>query len=78
MGKPLSRGQRKVLAYIIEHINQHSWAPTLIELGEHFGWKSSNTASAHLLALAKKGAIERPPRSARAIRVTDAGREALR
>lgn len=73
----LAKGQREVLGFIAERIAAQGWPPTVREICEHFGWVSSNTAFCQLAALEKKGAIERLPNAARAIRVTAKGKAAL-
>ncbi len=64
---PLTPPQEKVLAFIRQHIDSHGWAPTLREIGNGLGYSSPNTARQHVMALEKKGWVERGP-GARALR----------
>ncbi len=70
--RDLTDRQRAVLDYIVAHKASEGWSPTLREIGKHFG-VTHIAVVCHLRALEKKGAIERKPGSARAIRVTGHG-----
>ena len=53
--------------------------PTVREIAAALGASSTNTVTCHLRALARKGLIELlTPRQARNVRLTSAGRDALR
>jgi SOS-response transcriptional repressor LexA len=68
----------QVLSYLLQHAERHGWMPSNRELRHHFGWASTNAVQCHLVALEKHGFLIREPRCARAMRVTRAGRAALR
>lgn len=69
--------QREVLKLIAEGAGS-GLVPTLRELGDELGIKSVNGVNDHLLALARKGLVERHgPRRARAWKVTTAGHREL-
>lgn len=70
MAKGLTKRQRNILEFIIECIRDRQKPPTIAEIGEEFGITSTNGVNDHLIALEKKGFIERSPK-ARGIRVTD-------
>ena len=70
-GKPLSSRQEDVLTFIIAFINAEKMAPTLREIGAHFGIRSTNGVNDHLHALVRKGRIEMRAGKARGIRVLD-------
>lgn len=70
MAKGLTRRQREILHFIIESIRDQGYPPTIAEIGEQFGIASTNGVNDHLLALEKKGYIERSSK-ARCIRVTE-------
>ncbi len=53
----LTKKQAEVLEYIRLHIEDHGYAPSYREIGEHFGLSSSATVHAHVQALAEKGEI---------------------
>ena len=70
MAKELTRRQREILDYIIECIRERGLPPTIAEIGEEFGIASTNGVNDHLVALEKKGFIERSSK-ARGILITD-------
>ena len=65
--KGLTERQEDVLSMIISHINRRGYAPTLREIGKHFGIKSTNGVNDHLLALERKGYLGRSEHAARSI-----------
>jgi repressor LexA len=69
MTKALTTRQREILEYIIDNIRDYGRPPTIVEIGERFDIASTNGVNDHLLALAKKGFIERSSK-ARSIQVT--------
>jgi repressor LexA len=69
--KGLTGAQQRVLLYIESHIRSEGSPPTRIEICKHFGWKSPNAAEHHLVALAKKKAVELIPNVSRGIRLVD-------
>ena len=58
--KSLTKRQKEVLEFIVEHINTNHLPPTYREIGEELGIKSTNGVSEHVNALIRKGYIERP------------------
>ena len=70
MAKELTSRQREVLDFILESIRDRGYPPTILEICEAFGISSTNGANDHLLALERKGYIERLPK-ARGIHVTE-------
>ncbi len=69
MAKGLTKRQRDILDYIIDCIRDNGCPPTILEIGAAFNITSTNAVSDHLLALEKKGFIERLSK-ARGIHVT--------
>ncbi|MFP6582844.1 MAG: transcriptional repressor LexA [Candidatus Hydrogenedentota bacterium] len=69
MAKGLTKRQETILRFIIESIRDMGYPPTIAEIGEEFGITSTNGVNDHLLALEKKGYIERSSK-ARGIHVT--------
>lgn len=59
MAKGLTKRQESILRFIIESIRDMGYPPTIAEIGEEFGISSTNGVNDHLLALDKKGYIER-------------------
>jgi repressor LexA len=69
MAKGLTKRQDSILRFIIESIRDDGYPPTIAEIGTEFGITSTNGVNDHLLALEKKGYIERSSK-ARGIHVT--------
>jgi repressor LexA len=69
MLEPLTDLERGILEYLIEYLRQHTYQPSIREIGRRFNIKSTKTVSEHLQALAEKGWIERDPARSRGIRV---------
>ncbi len=67
--------QAEVLQYLRSFIAEHGYAPSMTEIGDHFGIRSKNAVNDHLVALEKKGLIEREPFKSRAIRIVGEGLE---
>jgi len=70
MAKDLTRRQREILDYIIDCVRERGLPPTIAEIGEEFGIASTNGVNDHLVALEKKGFIERSSK-ARGILITE-------
>ena len=56
--KRLTERQRQVLAIIIESIRDQGYPPTLREIGERLGIRSTNGVSDHIKALTRKGYLQ--------------------
>lgn len=61
--------QQNVLDCIITFISSNSYPPTRAEIADIMGYKSTNAAHAHVLALQKKNAITVVKGVSRGIRV---------
>ncbi|NPV28319.1 MAG: transcriptional repressor LexA [Firmicutes bacterium] len=70
MVKDLSTRQMAILNFIQETIDRRGYPPSVREIGEAVGLKSSSTVHAHLVNLQKKGYIKRVPTKPRAIELT--------
>jgi repressor LexA len=57
MSTKLTEIQEAILAYMVQHQNEHSRPPSLREICEEFGYASSNAARKHVQALARKGLV---------------------
>ncbi len=66
----LTKRQLEVLAGIRLIFQETGYPPTVRELGEHLGLRSSCTVQRHLEALERKGFIRRNPTKARTIEIT--------
>jgi repressor LexA len=71
--QPLTPRQAEILEAIRQQIAETGVPPSRPELAKALGIASTNGVFKHLDALAKKGAIELIPNSARGIRVMDEG-----
>lgn len=69
MPEPLSTLERDVLDYLIEYVRDHTYQPSVREIGSRFGIKSTKTVSELLQSLAGKGWIERDPARSRGVRL---------
>lgn len=70
MDDQLTRRQQEVLAGIRGIFSETGYPPTVRELGERLGLRSSCTVQRHLEALERKGFIRRNPTKARTIEIT--------
>jgi repressor LexA len=68
MPDALTDRQREILDYITASISDRGYPPTLREIGEHFGIRSTNGVNDHLKALEKKGHLRREDLKSRAMR----------
>jgi repressor LexA len=74
MPDQLTQRQRDILDFIAASIDRRGYPPTLREIGEHFGIRSTNGVSDHLKALEKKGFLAREDLKSRAMRPVAGGR----
>ena len=65
----LTQRQKEILEFIISHIEQYGYPPSIPEIQEKFSFKSPNAVSDHLEALERKGYITRRPHKSRGIEV---------
>jgi repressor LexA len=63
--------ERKILDYMVSYLRSNTYQPSIREIGERFGIKSTKTVSEHLQALAEKGFLERDPSRSRGVRILD-------
>jgi repressor LexA len=75
MAEALTDRQREILYFISSSITERGYPPTLREIGEHFGIKSTNGVNDHLKALEKKGHLRREDLKSRAMRPVIDGAE---
>jgi repressor LexA len=68
----LTSRQKQLLRFIQERIRVNGFPPTQAEIAANFGFRSATAARNHLLALARKGAIEHTDSASRGIRVRQA------
>lgn len=61
--------ERKILDFMVSYLRSNTYQPSIREIGQRFGIKSTKTVSEYLQALADKGFIERDPSRSRGIRI---------
>ena len=67
---PVTARQGAILNFIASYIETNSIPPTIREIGESFGIRSTNGVMDHLKALARKGLLQLMPKRSRGIRLT--------
>jgi repressor LexA len=63
----LTRRQKEILDFLDKHITRKGYAPTIEEIGEHFGLSSLATVHKHLSNLQSKGLLKRDWNRSRAL-----------
>ncbi len=63
----LTRRQKEILDFLDTHITRKGYAPTIEEIGEHFGLSSLATVHKHLSNLQGKGLVKRDWNKSRAL-----------
>jgi len=63
----LTRRQKEILDFLTRHIERKGYAPTIEEIGDHFGLSSLATVHKHLTNLQEKGLIKRAWNRSRAL-----------
>lgn len=71
MSNTLGEKQQRILDYLKQEILAKGYPPSVREIGEAVGLKSTSTVHGHLERLEKKGIIRRDPTKPRAIEVLD-------
>jgi repressor LexA len=74
MSELLTERQEKILSFIKKSILDQGYPPTIREIGEHFGIRSTNGVNDHLKALERKGYLLRGELKSRALSVIEGGR----
>jgi len=67
--EPLTDIERKILDFMVQYLRANTYQPSIREIGERFGIKSTKTVSEHLQALAEKGCLERDPSRSRGVKI---------
>lgn len=71
MTEKLTSRQAEILDYLRDEIGGRGLPPTIREMGQHFGIRSTKGVEDHLAALERKGYIRRERGKSRAIQLTD-------
>ncbi|MGH7483312.1 MAG: hypothetical protein ACRELV_14255 [Longimicrobiales bacterium] len=69
MPEQLTELEHQILQYLVDYLREHTYQPSIREIGRRFGIKSTKTVSEHLQSLANKGWIERDPSRSRGVRI---------
>jgi repressor LexA len=69
----LTDRQREILKFITERIDEQGYPPTIREIGEFMGIRSTNGVNDHLKALERKGYLKREGLKSRALRPVASG-----
>ena len=77
--EPLTDIERKILDFMVQYLRANTYQPSIREIGERFGIKSTKTVSEHLQSLADKGFLERDPSRSRGVKIlgVDLGADAV-
>lgn len=67
----LTKRQAQTLEFIRRSIEQRGYPPTLREIGEHMGIRSTNGVNDHLRALERKGYLRREDMKSRALKLVE-------
>jgi repressor LexA len=65
----LTELEDRILDYMVSYLRTNTYQPSIREIGERFGIKSTKTVSEHLQALADKGFLERDPSRSRGVKI---------
>ncbi len=63
----LTKAQKRVFDFILQHIRQKGYPPTVREVASAFGYRSPLAAKQHIDALVKKGYLRRAPSVSRGL-----------
>ena len=71
----LTKRQEQTLDFIRSSIEERGYPPTLREIGEHMGIRSTNGVNDHLRALERKGYLRREDMKSRALKLVEEAAE---
>ena len=69
MEQSITEIERKILDFMVHYLCTNTYQPSIREIGERFGIKSTKTVSEHLQALADKGFLERDASRSRGVKI---------
>ncbi|HCF61222.1 MAG TPA: repressor LexA [Myxococcales bacterium] len=73
----LTERQKQILSFIIKRSGERGFPPTIREIGQEFHIKSTNGVNDHLIALERKGYLQRGEQKSRALVPTASARNLL-
>jgi len=65
----LTEIEGEILDFMVQYLRANTYQPSIREIGERFGIKSTKTVSEHLQSLAEKGCLERDPSRSRGVKI---------
>lgn len=68
--EPLTKRQAQILEFVTAYIQNHNYAPSYREIGQHFGLSSTATIAEHIESLKAKGYLDHEENLARSIQPT--------
>src|SRR3954462_7261670 len=71
----LTGRQQEIWDFLVDHVDQHGYPPTVREIGEAVGLASPSTVHAHLANLERAGLLRRDPTKPRALELVGRERE---
>lgn len=71
MKKPRGDSQQRILEYIKKEVQVRGYPPSVREIGDAVGLKSTSTVHGHLVRLEKKGLLHRDSMKTRAMEIND-------
>ena len=77
-GRRLTAKQQEILEYIKDEILKKGYPPTVREICERVGLRSTSSVHAHLSTMEKNGFIRRDPTKPRALEICDASFQIVR
>lgn len=69
----LTKRQKETFDFIAEYVREHGYAPTLEEIGAHFGLSSPATVYKHVQQLVVKGYLRKTRHQGRGIEIVESG-----
>jgi len=69
--RALTGRQREILDFLVRCVREDHYTPTVREIADHFGMRSTNAARGHLEALERKGVLSRRAGASRGIQLSD-------
>lgn len=69
MSEVLTPIERRIYNYLVEYLKRETYQPSVREIGQRFGIRSTKTVTEHLQALQRKGYLDRTPSRSRALRI---------
>jgi len=69
----LTKRQKETFDFIAEYVRENGYAPTLEEIGEHFGLSSPATVYKHVQQLVAKGYLRKTRHQGRGIEIVESG-----